>query len=191
MRRREIWKDIKGYERLYKVSNYGRIKSLKRTIFIGHHKDVKKILPGKILKQRINRKYLSLGLFKHVQKTKFVHILVAKHFVKGYKRGLQVNHKKGNKLDNRAWMLEWVTDSQNKLHAYKLGLKKAPCTWQGKTGKLHPCSIPILAIDPSGKSKRFESQGEAARILKMSQGNINMVLNGIRKHSKNYKFKYA
>lgn len=54
----------------------------------------------------------------------FVHRLVAYHFVDGYQDGLVVNHKDGNKLNNEADNLEWVTRSENDLHAFKLGLRK-------------------------------------------------------------------
>ena len=53
-----------------------------------------------------------------------VHRLVALSYVEGFKEGLCVNHIDGNKLNNKN--LEWVTSSQNRLHAFKHKLCKRP-----------------------------------------------------------------
>ena len=79
----EIWKDIKGYEGLYQVSNLGRIKSKR-----------------KILKP-IKGEYLKVGLSKNgVQKTLYVHRLVAEAFVKNNNEFTHVNHIDENKYNN-------------------------------------------------------------------------------------------
>ncbi len=54
----------------------------------------------------------------------FVHRLVAQYFCDGYAEGLVVNHIDGDKTNNRSSNLEWVTRSENDLHAFSLGLRR-------------------------------------------------------------------
>ena len=109
---KEIWKDIKGYEGLYQVSNFGRVKSLTK-----YHKTKK----GYFSKERIlklirnERGYLLVGLCKNWKKQKvFVHRLVAETFIPNPNNLPQVNHinefeKDNNSIDN----LEWCTCKYN------------------------------------------------------------------------------
>lgn len=60
------------------------------------------------------------------QKTVCVHILVARAFVDNPRLLKEVNHKDGNKLNNSADNLEWVTRSENILHAISTGLQRIP-----------------------------------------------------------------
>lgn len=84
---------------------------------------------GKLLKLRKNKAgyyqiCLSYGKSgERRQKTKLVHRLVALVFHGECPRGLEVNHEDGNKLDNRADNLEYVTRPYNHLHAYRIGLQ--------------------------------------------------------------------
>lgn len=105
----EQWKDIKNYEEYYEISSLGRVRN-KRT--------------GNILNGDINSiGYRRVFLYSPITKRFFVHRLVAYHFVDGYQENLVVNHKDGNKLNNQADNLEWVTRSENDLHAFKMGLR--------------------------------------------------------------------
>lgn len=66
---------------------------------------------------------------KQIQK--YVHRLVAELFLST--KSIQVNHKNGNKSDNRVENLEWVTNSENQVHAHKIGLKSnGNKLWNGK-----------------------------------------------------------
>lgn len=112
----ETWKDINGYEGSYQVSNNGRIKKLK--CFFNREE--------KILKnQNAVHGYLFIGLRKN-KKREFIliHRLVAMHFVSKPIGHEYVNHKDGDKFNNSASNLEWVTASQNTIHAYANGLIK-------------------------------------------------------------------
>lgn len=119
----EYWKDIPLFEGRYQASSLGRIKSLQKEHIFGN------ILPEKILKQTFRGEYLSLCIYgnkvKYSKKTyKNVHVLVATTFHKKEKHHTCVNHKDGNKLNNAENNVEWVTQSENHLHAIATGLRK-------------------------------------------------------------------
>lgn len=104
----EEWRTIPEYEGLYKVSNLGRVKGLKR---------------NRILKSAPNEKgYQMIVLCKDGKmKTVKVHKLVAEVFI-GKKNGFEVNHIDGNKSNNSASNLEYCSHSDNMKHATKTGL---------------------------------------------------------------------
>ena len=117
----EVWKNIPEYEE-YQVSNYGRVKSLDRIIKqYGHKNFYERVMRGKILKPRTqNGGYLIVCLShngKRIAKT--IHRLVAITFI-GNREGLDVNHKDGNKQNNKLENLEWVTRSENIKHDYHI-----------------------------------------------------------------------
>ena len=109
---REIWKDIKGYEGLYQVSNLGKV--ARQTKTKGLH----------YLKGYINHKgYLKVHLMKERKYQTFrVHRLVGLAFIPNPLNKPQINHKDGNKLNNSVDNLEWVTNEENYEHAIKLNL---------------------------------------------------------------------
>ena len=110
----ETWKDIKGWEGQYKVSNVGKVQSLKKS--------------GRLRKPSLTDDgYLVLDLYgKNKREKVLVHRLVATAFLSGGKdlTGLEVNHIDGNKLNNSVENLEWVSPSQNCQHAWNTGLQK-------------------------------------------------------------------
>lgn len=120
----EIWKDIKGYEGLYQVSNLGNVKNLKRKVKISKTLEKYKEIPEHILKPIKNKcgyLYVSLannGKIKNVR----VHKLVAEAFIPNDNKILQINHINGLKSDNRVENLEWVTCKDNINKAWEMGL---------------------------------------------------------------------
>ena len=121
---KEIWKDIPGYENIYQISNLGRIKSLDRIIICKNKKNIKR---GKILKVEIvNNGYERIQLHKNNKCKRYkMHRLVAQAFISNPEKKPYVNHKNGIKNDNRVINLEWCTQSENILHAYKTGLRRS------------------------------------------------------------------
>tara|TARA_R110000737_G_C14376353_1_gene449735 strand:+ start:168 stop:692 length:525 start_codon:yes stop_codon:yes gene_type:complete len=122
----EEFRDIKGYEGLYQVSNLGRVKSLSRTIY--KVDGTTQTFKDKIRSSTFNgRGYLQLGLTKNGKcKTCKVHRLVSETFIPNIEGKKEVNHLDGNKANNILSNLEWCTPSENVQHAYDTGLKVAP-----------------------------------------------------------------
>lgn len=118
----EIWTPVLGYIGLYEVSNYGRIKSLKR--FNPKSGKGGRWYPERILKSRDDKDgYIVVGLTKNGKmKLCKIHRLVLSSFC-GYDNDLHVNHIDGNKQNNHLDNLEWVTCSDNQKHAHKIGIK--------------------------------------------------------------------
>lgn len=108
----EVWKDIPGYEGIYQASNLGRINSL----HFGRCKILKQVADSS--------NYKMVFLWKNKKrKIELVHRLILKSF-KGNSE-LQCNHINGIKHDNRIENLEWVTRSENAIHAYKIGIHES------------------------------------------------------------------
>ncbi len=109
----EEWRNVVGYEGLYQVSNLGRIKSLQR----------KK--PRIVKPDIIHTGYLRVMLYKDGKTKKhYTHVLVAKSFIPNPENKSDVNHINGIKTDNRVENLEWVTRSENIIHAFANGLSR-------------------------------------------------------------------
>lgn len=123
----EIWKDIEGYEGLYQISNLGRIKSLSRFIYTNKEKTKGYYSENKILRLTSDDTgYLQVSLSKNGAVKKFhVHRLVAIAFIPNIHNKPQINHIDRNRKNAKATNLEWVTDSENKYHAWKNTKRKS------------------------------------------------------------------
>lgn len=145
----EIWKDIKGFEGHYQVSNLGRVRSLKNKVHL------MKLQPNNIGYQRVflckNGKYSKC----------FIHRLVADAFIPNPLKYTEVNHLDENILNNYASNLEWCTRKQNMN--YGTAMKR-------KTLKVQK---PVLQFDKNGVFlKRFESFKEAAESIGMKTSSL-------------------
>lgn len=168
----EVWKDIEGYEGLYQVSNFGRIKSLpkKKGNGVGY------ITNTSFLKLCVNHNgYCIVNLSKHSVLTfKQVHRLVARAFIPNPENKEQVNHINGVKTDNRLENLEWCTNGENQKHRHSV-LKQKP---YGK---------PIVCIE---SGKEFTSAFVAGKQEKIDSSTITACCRGRRKTAGGYHWKY-
>ena len=120
----EIWKDIKGYEGLYQISNLGNVKSIRYF----NHANNKAYTRNRLLKtSKTEKGYLRVELYKKGKGKKIrVHRLVAETFLPNLYNFKEINHKDGNKQNNCVDNLEWCTHSYNMREACKLGLVIPP-----------------------------------------------------------------
>jgi len=166
----EIWKDIKGYESLYQISNYGRLKSLIKK---------EKIIIIKLIHDKKN--YLNYTLHKNGRtKSEKIHRLVAEAFIPNSENKPQINHINGIKTDNRVCNLEWCTNSENQIHAYKNGLEKPRFKRKVKQYDLNGNYI-----------NSYEYILDAKKVLNIDNSSISAVCRGKRKTAGGYIWKYA
>jgi hypothetical protein len=104
----EIWKTVPSWYGYYEVSNKGRLRN--------RH-------TGRMLKPSLWRGYYCTRLsIDGSGKTQFIHCLVAEAFIGRRPSGLEINHKDGNKQNNKTENLEYVTAGDNVRHAFAHGL---------------------------------------------------------------------
>jgi hypothetical protein len=170
---KEIFKNVKGYEGIYQVSNLGNVKSL------NYHRGKKE----KILKPGMDLGgYLILTLCKNRKReNKTLHRLVAIAFIPNPENKATVNHINGVKTDNCVSNLEWNTYSENHLHAHKTGLMDSKhCT--GINGcnsgeKSHLTKLnkyKVMEIKDLLKSKLF-TQKQISEFYNCSRTNISSI----------------
>ena len=185
---KEEWRTIEGYEGLYEISNFGRVKSLPR--YVNNHTG-QLLVKEKIIKQQKNHKgyaTVTLGNKKSGnKKTMFVHRLLAKAFIPNPNNLPQINHIDGDKLNNKINNLEWCDNSYNQIHAYQNGLN-----WhhEGSGRKKKP----VYQIDITTKEivNEFESATEAAKQIGSKQPDISACCRKERGHRvvKGYIWRY-
>lgn len=160
----EIWKEINIENEDtsgYYISSLGRFKNRKGVIM----KDYKPHHSGYI--------YLRVNIKKYA-----LHRLVAYAFIQNPENKLVVNHIDGNKLNNKVENLEWLTCSENNIHAHKIGLTK------GHKRKIIQYDLEMNQI------QNFHTIKEASEKLSISLSCIKDVLREKQKSSKGFIFKY-
>ncbi len=173
--RQEVFVPIKGFEGLYEISNFGRLRNAR-----------------KIMKTyQINSGYLAAKLVKEgVRTSVLIHRLVAEHFLSNPLNKPEVNHKSQEKTDNSVDNLEWVTSSENKAHSYSNGWTRynepSKGIKLGNTSKFHNVLwdkarqkwVGVVRHESKNHmQKRFDSEVEAAR-------HVNMILDTLGLHDR-------
>lgn len=170
----EEWRDIQGLEN-YQVSNIGNVRSKERVITQkGHKNTYKRVMKSCLLKPRKqNNGYLVVWLSVNgTVKPYTVHRLVAETFLE--KTDGEVNHKDGNKTNNRIYNLEWVSHSKNIIHSYeKLNHKK-------------PNNKKVVCVETG---EVFDSMADAERMKGINRHSIGHVINGRNKTAGGYTWK--
>jgi len=116
----EEWRDVPNFEG-YQVSSLGKIRGIDR---LKQGRSGLRLTRGQELKQVPNKKgYPEVRLRKNGTHTRLVHKLVSSAFLVKSEGQTQINHINGVKTDNSVINIEWVTQSENQKHAYKLGLQ--------------------------------------------------------------------
>lgn len=156
---------------------YGRIKSY----------NYRRSNKEKILKQTMSPKgYLTIHLTEEGMKfSQRVNVLIAQTFIPNPENKAQVNHKNTIKTDNRVENLEWATNSENQLHAYKMGLQKV------RKGSESKCSIAVNQYNKNGIFlKSYDSISEASRELNINRSDISACCKGKLKTAGKYIWRY-
>lgn len=121
----EIWKPVKGNEDTHEVSNYGNLRSKSHNVLnrgSGYRYDIE----GKPLKTtQAGNGYMVVNIKRS---TLYVHRLVAEAFIGDIPAKMDINHKNGDRTDNRVDNLEIVTRRENISHSYKVLHRKGPST---------------------------------------------------------------
>ena len=165
---KEEWRDIKGYEGKYQVSNLGRVKSLKDRY--GNYRE-------KILKPGEYRGYLQVYLCKENKSKPFkVHRLVALHFIDNPNNYPQINHKDENKTNNSVSNLEWCTAKYNSNYGTRVSRIKSHHKYL--YGSKHHKARKVLCITTG---KEFGCIKEASKYYGMPEQNISVCCKGKRK----------
>lgn len=169
MRSAEIWKPINGYNGVYDISSWGRVRTHKR-----------KGTDERFLKlHKARNGYLMVSLHSNLgYKRKLVHRLVAEAFIPNLNEYPCVNHKDENKENNAVDNLEWCTYQYN--NNYGTARERA------SVARHKPC----IGKYADGTEVRFDSCTLASEALGISQGNIWGACNGLHKRAGGLEWRY-
>jgi len=173
----ETWKDIEGYEGIYKISNTGNVKSLERIMWNGQTYYTYK---EKLLRKSINGNgYYTVRLSKDgMGKNYILNKLLAIAFIPNPHNLPIINHKDGDKLNIDLDNLEWTTYKDNNSHAIDNGLNKV-------AKKVKSINI------KTGEVMYFESARQADRELGVGYKNISACLNGKQQTCGGYRWEFS
>lgn len=168
----EIWKDIEGFEGIYKISNLGRVKSLARVVQRKNN-SVFRMDEHLVRPCECANGYLSVTLYKDGQHYALkIHRLVCQAF---HGRPLgernEVNHIDGDKANNVADNLEWCTHSENQKHSVRV---------------LGHNMQPVICVETGEK---YHCMSDASMAVGLSSDGVSDVIRGRRKTAGGYHWK--
>lgn len=188
----EVFKDIPGYEGLYKVSNIGRIYTCR----------YQRIMTPKRAKTGYLRITLCNGCDNHLNTS--IHRLVALAFIPNPDNKPTVNHINEIKDDNRVENLEWATIAEQNIHGTRIKRAMAHTNWKERNKKINykdvaakhdyqrqdMCNRHLTEVRKDGVLIGvFKSQKEASDFSGAKVSDISQCISGTRKTSKGYTFK--
>ena len=186
----EVWKSIEGYEGLYEVSSFGRVKSLEKTVPHPTAKGGVWTLPEKILSPSWNKKvkYFYVSLSKKDRKRNLtVHRLVASAFCQKAEGKDQVDHIDGDRRNNRAENLRWCTGKENSNNPKTAW--KAPAHRKIPKGSKHSSAHAVVNKETK---EFFGSIVEAAQAYGVSRKAISQaVRTGCRSAGNRWEYAHA
>lgn len=187
----EEWRDVVGYEGFYKISNFGRIKSIEKTVTRGvHDYRLKEIV---LVLNKSSCGYLCVSLCKKgISASTRVNRIVANAFIPNTENKPQVNHENSIKIDNRDKNLTWMTARENVKHSFRTGTRKTYSHWTGITGGQNPNSKSVVRLTKEGMFiEKYESITKAEAATCIDHRNISSVCVGKRKTAGGYMWKHA
>lgn len=186
------FKDIPGFEGLYKASSEGYIIAYPKWIhgaYGGSRFHEERVL----IRDVSDTGYLRVTLYKDKIKKRFlVHRLIGFVFIPNPNSLPEINHKNGIKADCRPDNLEWATKSHNMTHKFRVLKHKAPMGGLGRFNEKHPNSKPIIQLSLDGQFiKEWPNAPEVKRSLGIgSSGNIASCAQGRLKTAYGYKWAF-
>ncbi len=178
----EIWKDIKGYEGMYQVSNYGNVRGLDR--YRISKNNTKVFVKGQMLKQhKSNRGYYRVFLVKDSKnKPISVHRLVAIHFIDNPENKPFIDHIDCDKSNNHTSNLRWVTASENMMNEK---------TYADNLKEHDKAKMAVICTDLEGNFVKHYESIIAVRKDGHNAGVVSKVCRGILNKHHNLLWKYA
>lgn len=177
---KEIWRDVSGYEGIYQISNFGNIKRLSYSI-IRSNGNKQSWKEKKLNPTKDSSGYYGIRSCTKItgkRETLRIHRLVAEAFIPNPNNLPCVNHKDGNKLNNKTENLEWCTYKENINHAFSTGLRQ-------DTKKINQYDLDGNYI------ATYDSIREAERKTGTKNTGINACLHNKYKKSNGFMWKYA
>lgn len=181
----EMWLPVKGYEGLYEVSNFGRVRSLRCKTRIADKTE-------KVLKQKLDDKgYFKVNLYKDKTcNTLLINRLVAMAFIPNPSKLPHVGHMDDNKRNNTVENLYWTDPKENNYHNGKMDrfIKAHKDKIDVIAEKL---SVKVVGINMATGEKIFFNSMQEAEKNGFSCSKISNCVNGKRKSHKGYKWEKA
>jgi hypothetical protein len=184
---KEIWKDIKGFEGLYQVSNLGNVKSLERTLI--RKNGTRFFVRERMLIQTNDHggyPYVTLTLLKN-KKVRSVHRLVAESFIPNTENKPEIDHIDGNPSNPMVDNLRWVTSTENHLNPITVERRQKSACPIGKGLNARR----VLGTSIQDGSTVFFDRMKDAINDGFCPSSISACVRGIQKQHKGYTWTYA